>query len=98
MLLEIDDGCSKDEWAPGKAVSNARFVALLCNAFGHPVELFHCIQRHQALSASQSEESGATDDNNGCGGGGLIISLFLGRLVFDSSECFLMKCAHIITD
>ena len=31
-------------------------------------------------------------------GGRLIISLFLGRLVFDSSERFLMKRTHIITD
>jgi len=31
-------------------------------------------------------------------GWGLIISLFLGCLVFDSSERFLMKWRHIITD
>jgi hypothetical protein len=62
MLLEIDAGWSKDVWALSKAISNARFVALLWNAFEHPVVPFHCIQRHQALSASQSEESGATDD------------------------------------
>ena len=90
-LLEMDAGQSKDVWAPSKAASNARFVELLCNAFGHPVVPFHCIRGHQALSASQSEESGATDDNCGGGAGGLIISLFLGRLVFDSSERFLMK-------
>jgi len=68
MLLEINAGRIEDAWAPSKAVSNARFVALLCNAFGHPVVPFHCTRVHQALSASQSEESGATDDN--CGGGG----------------------------
>jgi len=83
MLLEMDAGRSKDVWAPSKAVSNARFVALLCNAFGHPVvpfhciRHFHCIRRHQALSASQSEESGATYDN--CGGGGATDNLTVSR-------------------
>jgi len=38
--------------------------------------------------ASPKKESGATDDN--CGGED-IISLFLGRLVYDSSERFFMK-------
>jgi hypothetical protein len=60
---------------------------------------FHCIQRHQALAARQSEESGATDDEYGGrrGEGGLIISRFLGRLVFDSLGRFLIKWTHIIT-